>query len=238
MMNIFSEYLGEIVPFREYWEVTFEKKQMSVVACCWKDETKVVHMARLRMELFSPVSLTNIGTSEMLIVLAKTAARAIYDELRDESKATFKYLSVSGSEYSWNGCGEARKKALLGKKATNDEAESALGGTTSNIQQYGRINISSAGAISDAKRNGFLQREYMPPRKKSSAKAQGIFHGLSEVLQEAIVRVAMKDAPSTRKKNNDAIQLQATAQRMKVELLKEKNLECATEAYIDGLYYY
>jgi len=25
---------------------------------------------------------------------------------------------------------------------------------------------------------------------------------------------------------------------MKVELLKEKNLECATEAYIDGLYYY
>jgi hypothetical protein len=78
----------------------------------------------------------------------------------------------------------------------------------------------------------------VPPRKKSSAKAQGIFHGLSEVIREAIVTVAMKDAPSTRKKNNDAIQLQATAQRMKVELLKEKNLECATEAYIDGLYYY
>jgi len=79
-----------------------------------------------------------------------------------------------------------------------------LGGTTSNIQRYGRINISSAGVISDAKRNGFLQQEYVPPRKKSSAKAQGIFHGLSEVLREAIV---------TRKKNNDAIQLQATAQK-------------------------
>jgi hypothetical protein len=37
---------------------------------------------------------------------------------------------------------------------------------------------------------------------------------------------------------NDSIQLHATAQRMKVELLKEKNLECATEAFIDGLYYY
>ena len=48
----------------------------------------------------------------------------------------------------------------------------------------------------------------------------------------------MKDAPSTRKKNNDAIQLQATAQQMKVELLKEKNLESATEAFIDGLHYY
>ena len=81
MMNIFSEYLDEIVPFREYWEVTIEKKQMSVVARCRKDGTKVVHMARLRMELFSPASLTNIRTSEMLIVLAKTAARAIYDEI-------------------------------------------------------------------------------------------------------------------------------------------------------------
>jgi hypothetical protein len=50
-----------------------------------------------------------------------------------------------------------------------------------------------------------------------------MFHGLSDVIREAIVLVAMKDAPSTRKKNNDdAIQLQATAQLMKVELLKEK----------------
>jgi hypothetical protein len=95
MMNIFSEYLGEIIPFREYWEITFEKKQMSVVARCWKDGTKVVYMARLQMELFSPASLTNMRTSEMLIVLTKTAARTIYDELRDELKATFKYLSVS-----------------------------------------------------------------------------------------------------------------------------------------------
>ena len=52
----------------------------------------------------------------MLIVLAKTAARAIYDELRNESKATVKYLSVSGSEYLWNGCGEARKKSFARKE--------------------------------------------------------------------------------------------------------------------------
>jgi hypothetical protein len=154
--------------------------------------------------------------------LAKTAAKAIYDELRDESKATFKYLSVSGSKYLWKGCDEGRKKALLGKKARNDEAESALGGTTANIQQYGGIIILSAGAISDTKKDEFLQRKSVPPWKKSIAKAQGMFHGLSDVIQEAIILVAIKDAPSTRKKNNDAIQLQATAQRMKVELLKEK----------------
>jgi hypothetical protein len=222
MMNIFSEYLSELSPFREYWEVIFEKKQMSVVARCRKDGTKVIHMARLRMELFSPLSLTNVKTSGMLVNLAKMAAKATYDELRDESKATFKYLSVLGSKYLSKGCDEARKKALLGKKATNDEAESALGETTANIQRYGGINILSAGAISDTKINEFLQQKSVPPQKKSIAKAQGMFHGLSDAIQEAIVLVAMKDAPSTQIKNNDAIQLQDTAQQMKVELLKEK----------------
>jgi hypothetical protein len=130
---------------------------MSVVARCRKDGTKVVCMARLQTKRFSPSSLTNVKTKGMLVNLAKTAAKAIYDELRDESKATFKYLSVLGSKYLWKGCDEARKKALLGKKAKNDEAESALGGTTANVQQYGQINISSAGAISDTKRNEFLQ---------------------------------------------------------------------------------
>ncbi len=92
----------------------------------------MVHMARLRKELFSPSSLTNIKTSSMHFKLAKMAAKAIYDEMRDESKATFKYLSVLGSKYSWNGFDAARKKPLLGKKATNNEAESAVGGTTEN----------------------------------------------------------------------------------------------------------
>ncbi len=84
----------------------------------------------------------------------------------------------------------------------------------------------SAGAISDTKRNEFLLQKSVPPWKKSSAKAQGMFHGLSDVIRKAIILVAIKDAPSTWKKNNDAIQLQATAQQMKVELLKEKYAMC------------
>jgi hypothetical protein len=120
MMNIFLEYLSELSPFREYWEVIFEKKANVCCARCWKDGSKVVHMARLWMELFSSLSLTNVKTSGMLVNLAKMAAKVIYDELRDESKATFKYLSVLGSKYLWKGYDEARKKALLGKKATNE----------------------------------------------------------------------------------------------------------------------
>jgi hypothetical protein len=64
--------------------------------------------------------------------------------------------------------------------------------------------------MSDTKRNDLIKKEYMPPWKKSTTKARGIFHRLSDVIREVIVLVAMKDVPSTQKKNNNAIQLQAT----------------------------
>ena len=132
-------------------------------------------------------------------------------------------LSILGSKYSLNDGDEARKKALLGKMAMNDEAERALGRTTANIQRYGGwINTSSAGAISDTRRNEFVHWQYVPAQKKSATKVQGVFHGLSDVIQETIVLVSKKDAPSTRKKNNNAIQLQKTAQQIKVELWRRK----------------
>jgi hypothetical protein len=50
--------------------------------------------------------------------------------------------------------------------------------------------------------------------------------------------MAMTDAPATRKQNNDDLERQAKARRIKEELIKEKNLERAIEEYIDALYYY
>jgi hypothetical protein len=67
MMSIFDEYLLELPPFEEYWKVTFEKRQMSVVACSCKDGTKVVYMALLRKELYSPTTPTNIKTRDMVV---------------------------------------------------------------------------------------------------------------------------------------------------------------------------
>ena len=43
MMNIFKEYRNELPPFKEYWELTFKKKQMQVIAR--QDGTKIVHYA-------------------------------------------------------------------------------------------------------------------------------------------------------------------------------------------------
>eukprot|EP00956_Cyclotella_meneghiniana_P039731 scaffold178070_cov90-Cyclotella_meneghiniana.AAC.1 len=62
---------------------------------------------------------------------------AVITELEDKRKATFKYLDISGSEYCFANCTADRKAALMGVTATNDEAESALGSVTGNIQRYG-----------------------------------------------------------------------------------------------------
>ena len=88
MMNIFKEYIEELPPFKEYWERTFQKKQMAVIAR--KSSTKVVHFARLRKHLFSPKRSTVVKTKDRVLELAKTAADAILVELHDEKKATNK----------------------------------------------------------------------------------------------------------------------------------------------------
>ena len=45
---------------------------------------------------------------------------------------------------------------MIGKMVTNDLAESSFAGMTSQITNYGRINLFSAAGLSHISRNGFL----------------------------------------------------------------------------------
>ncbi len=119
-------------------------------------------MAKLQNELFSPSQPTNVKTQDELLRLAPIVAKATCVEIMNENKATYKYTSKSGSKYSYDYCGDEKKIAFLGKMATNDDAESTLGGTTANIQRHGQISIASVGAMSDAKQNRLFQHGYEP----------------------------------------------------------------------------
>ena len=68
---------------------------MNVVAS--ESGAMVLQFAELRKELFSPSDKTNAGTNKRLIELARVAAQGILDELHNEKKATWEYLSVSES---------------------------------------------------------------------------------------------------------------------------------------------
>ncbi|KAL7552655.1 hypothetical protein ACHAWF_015887 [Thalassiosira exigua] len=230
MMSMFDEFINELPPLKKYLDDMFSKKQMKVVAR--KSGTKVVHLARLKSQLFSPQRKSEKDTTTRMKELARVAADAILAELRDTKKATHKYLSSSGSDYCWKRCSDERKQALLGKKATNDEAESSLGGTTSQVQKFGRIALSSAAAISDLKRNAFFNR----PTNSKKEKPLGIFHQFDVELRHAIVALAMQDAPATRSMNNEALVLQAKARKEKEDLAKQKNMTKATEEYIEATY--
>jgi hypothetical protein len=105
-----------------------------------------------------------------------------------------------------------------------------LGGTTANIQRYGRINLSSAAAVSDVKRNNILLQS------SNKKQRRGMFHDIDEAIQECIIAIAIEDAPHTRQRHIEELEQQANARRLKVkeEIIKEKRLQRSMEDNIDA----
>ena len=97
MMAIFVELHNELPPFEEFWQHKFKKQRMSVVQ---HTRTKVVHLARLRDELFAPVVEDNNNTGDIVETLAGIVSESFLQELRDTNKASYKYLTSSGSSFS------------------------------------------------------------------------------------------------------------------------------------------
>ena len=91
--------------------------------------------------------------------------------------------------------------------------------------------MSSAVAISDLKRNAFLHRT---TKSKNDKKATGIFYEFSREVQHAIVFASMADAPENKAIHQEELELQARTRRKKEELAKQKNIDAATEEYIEA----
>ena len=52
-------------------------------------------------ELFVPQDRDTKDDNTMLETLGTISLKAMIKEIEDKTKATYKYLSLSGSEYSW-----------------------------------------------------------------------------------------------------------------------------------------
>ena len=55
--------------------------------------TKVVHLTRLRDDLFAPVVEGNKNTGDVVETLAGIMSESFLQELRDTNKASYKYLT-------------------------------------------------------------------------------------------------------------------------------------------------
>jgi hypothetical protein len=158
---------------------------------------------------------------------------AMLCELEDETKATYKYLSVSGSPYSFEHCPEEVKEAMM---AVNDLAESSFAGVTAQVQCYERIDMHADAAVSDMSRNKFLSRP--TTNNKISNDKRGLFHGLPEELKIIAVMTAMEDAPITGQSNIASIDAQRAMKQKKEELKKQKGLANASDDSIEALIYH
>lgn len=233
MMNLFDDIADEIPEFKKFLDFEFENKMTEFVET---SQTKSIPYSKLIDELFSPKDDDNKESTAILEKVAKLAIEAMLRELEDKKKATYKYLSVSGSPFSYDHCPQAVKDAMLGMMAVNDLAESSFAGVTAQVQCYGRIGLHAAAAVSDMSRNNFLTR---PTTKKTISKGErGLFHGLPEELKITAVMAAMEDAPATRQSNIASIDAQRAMKRKKEELKKQTELENASDDYIEALIYH
>lgn len=123
-------------------------------------------------------------------------------------------MSISGTSFSWNGCPDAVKMAMLGQEATNDRSESALGRATHQLQRFGRSGILNAATISDAKSNGC----FTCFTKKNQSK--GMFHQFDKELRESLLITAIEDSPETISINRDEIDKQREAKEERRKYLR------------------
>ena len=232
MLGLWDDIALELPEFRKYLDEMHENRMTKFIP---ETTHKTMPYKKLITELFDPQDDDNKESTSMLEDVALIGIEAIRTELLDQTKATYKYLSISGSHFSFDHCPESTKIAMLGMMATNDYAESSFAGVTAQVQTYGRIGMHGAAAVSDMQRNKFLAR---PTTKKSMANNErGLFHDLPEELRLTVTMMAMEDAPKTREHNNAAIDRQRERREEKEEIKRKKGFENASDEYIECLIY-
>ena len=108
-----------------------------------------------------------------------------------------------GGKFSWSSTSDNDHRGGLGVMAVNDQAESSFGGTTRQIQNFGRTGLTNAGGIDQVKRNNFFSRGFDNKVKKlnktdGTKSVPGIFHKLSEEMKVYLLTMAKADASKTR----------------------------------------
>ena len=90
-----------------------------------------------------------------------------------------------------------------------------MSGATQQIQRANTVGIHGASALSDVKRQGVFNRPLSTASKKNGKGKQGIFLEYPQGVREAIMMVAIEDAPATRAHNQGELARQDAARLAK-----------------------
>jgi hypothetical protein len=131
----------------------------------------------------------------------------------DPKKATLDYLSKCNGRFSWTMSSTEEKNASIWMRPTNDPSESNFATFTEALATGGRIDLDLAAGIGQARyKNDFgcAQEQYVTGRKSKApvVKSVGLFHDLPLELQDSLVVTSKRNAPESRKKFRDSLQMQ------------------------------
>jgi hypothetical protein len=98
MMHLFDDLSAELLPFKEFLKYKLHD-QMTYFITASKNKSVQPYRTLIK-ELFSPTDRTNKSSTIFLESVAAIAIKAYLYELEDPKKATRKYISAFGSEFS------------------------------------------------------------------------------------------------------------------------------------------
>ena len=138
----------------------------------------------------------------MLEDIGVVATSRWVQELLNPKKPTYPLMSESGAEYCWDVLPGDLREALLDFMDVNGLVESSFTGVTAQLQVFGWIGMTSAAAISNTARNGFLDQ--VTTNKEMSYNKTSLFHDFPEELQiTAIIWAVQEDTATWQPKTND-----------------------------------
>ena len=97
MMFIFKDMLEEIPEFKAFLVYDFQNKRTEFVI---KSQTKELALKKLVEVLFSPQDRNNKYSTTILETPRTLYVKDMIKELKDKTKATYKYLPIYETEYS------------------------------------------------------------------------------------------------------------------------------------------
>ena len=101
MLHIFDELRDELPEFKAFLEYEFENKKSAYVE---ESKEKAVPLKEIVNELFSTENLDNQDSKNNLEKIAAIGIAELVVKMENEKKATYKYLSISGSEFFYEHC--------------------------------------------------------------------------------------------------------------------------------------
>ena len=169
--------------------------------------------------------------------LGKVTAECMIKEFLHEKKVTRWYLSKLDGRLSFQECDDDQKAALVGKRATNDSAESSFSSFTQQLVTYNMIDLHAAGGTSDAKRNRYLFRP--STRKEIKDKVEdGMMFNIPSNLRQAIIKTAIEEAPRIQRENIEALEKQSQTRKDKEKEEYDKKMKAYASKQLQAKYYF